>query len=517
MKRGERGWIALVLAFAGGCAASAMAQDQPAAQAKLFARENLVAWCIVPFDAKQRGPAERAEMLKRLGFSKFAYDYRAEHIPTFDAEMEQLKKQGIELTAWWFPQTLNGEAKQILGVLERHKRRAQLWVTGGGGPTANAEEQKQRVAAEAARIRPIAEAAAKIGCTVALYNHGGWFGEPENELAILDQLKLPNVGLVYNLHHGHAHVDRLATVLPKMLPHLWCLNLNGMDKDGESSGRKILPLGQGELDLALLKTIVASGYRGPIGILGHTQDDAEARLQDNLDGLAWLVPQLAGKPAGQRPTPRTLVPARPKPADGAHDAHHGAPALGAGAILPAEFDPQLLRDVVAAAQQQGDARRGIAVFRAARFACQSCHQIGQHGGTVGPALTDVGKRLKPEEIGEAVLWPKRQVKPEFVAWRLLLADGRTVQGYKRKETAAAIELFDPATQRTESIAKSEIDQQIEAGTLMPDGIAAAMTAAQRRDLVRLLLDLGRTPGLEAEVGPAETPAEFVYDKRPLDP
>jgi len=29
-------------------------------RAGVFSRDNLVAWCIVPFDAKQRGPAERA-------------------------------------------------------------------------------------------------------------------------------------------------------------------------------------------------------------------------------------------------------------------------------------------------------------------------------------------------------------------------------------------------------------------------------------------------------------------------
>ncbi|MDA0725322.1 MAG: hypothetical protein O3B25_13790 [Verrucomicrobia bacterium] len=46
---------------------------------KVFALDNLVAWCIVPFDAKKRGPAERAEMAKRLGFTKIAYDWRGEH------------------------------------------------------------------------------------------------------------------------------------------------------------------------------------------------------------------------------------------------------------------------------------------------------------------------------------------------------------------------------------------------------------------------------------------------------
>ena len=47
----------------------------------LFGRSNLVAWCIVPFDARKRGPKERAAMLEKLGFKSFAYDYRAEHIP----------------------------------------------------------------------------------------------------------------------------------------------------------------------------------------------------------------------------------------------------------------------------------------------------------------------------------------------------------------------------------------------------------------------------------------------------
>jgi sugar phosphate isomerase/epimerase len=90
-----------------------------------------------------------------------------------------------------------------------------------------------------------------------------------------------------------------------MLPHLLALNLNGMVRDGDKVGKKILVLGQGDLDLELLRTIRDSGYRGPIGILGHTMDDAEQRLQDNLDGLAWLVAQLDGQAPGPKPRPRT--------------------------------------------------------------------------------------------------------------------------------------------------------------------------------------------------------------------
>ena len=84
-----------------------------------------------------------------------------------------------------------------------------------------------------------------------------------------------------------------------------------MAKHGDAQGQKILPLGQGDSDLRLLKAIVDSGYRGRIGILGHTQDDAEDRLNDNLEGLEWLVTQLQGQPVSKRPKPRTPVP-RPR-------------------------------------------------------------------------------------------------------------------------------------------------------------------------------------------------------------
>ena len=46
----------------------------------VFAKDNLLAWCIVPFDACKRGPKERAVMLQRLGIRALAYDWRDEHI-----------------------------------------------------------------------------------------------------------------------------------------------------------------------------------------------------------------------------------------------------------------------------------------------------------------------------------------------------------------------------------------------------------------------------------------------------
>ena len=305
------------LALALACLSHGIALAQSTAP-DLFRRENLAAWCIVPFDAKQRGPEERAAMLAKLGLRQFIYDYRKEHIPTFDTEMEALKKHGITLTGWWFPARMNDEAAMILEVIKRHgMTKCDLWVTGGGAPTNTPEEQATRVKQEAERIKPIAEAASKIGVRVGLYNHGSWFGEPENQIAIIETLKsegVSNVGIIYNLHHGHGHLSRFPELLRKMKPHLICLNLNGMVEAGDQKGQKILPLAQGDQDLKLLKDIRDSGYTGPIGILNHTNADAEARLLDNLDGLAWLVKQLDGKKAGPKPVARTWPDLVPKEA-----------------------------------------------------------------------------------------------------------------------------------------------------------------------------------------------------------
>lgn len=150
-----------------------------------------------------------------------------------------MARHGIRLTAWWFPQVLGEEARGILEVLKQHGAQPQLWVTGGGKPVTSKMAQLQRVETEANRIRPIAAAAAAIGCQVGLYNHGGWFGEPENQLAIIEKLALPNVGIVYNLHHGHPHLHRFAQLLQQMKPYLLALNLNGMDTMGDPREKNI--------------------------------------------------------------------------------------------------------------------------------------------------------------------------------------------------------------------------------------------------------------------------------------
>ncbi len=230
-------------------------------------------------------------MLKKLGLRRFAYDWRAEHLPTLDRELDALQANGVTLDAFWFPCGLEPDKEPhvatILDFLRRRKVKTQLWLSLGLPESGMTQAQKVEAAA-----RPtgwVAAEAEKLGCKVALYNHGGWFGEPENQLAILQRLGRPNLGIVYNLHHGHAHLDRFPELFRKMQPHLFAINLNGMKKQGP----KILPVGQGVRDLEVLQVIARSGWRGPVGILGHREElDAEEALRLNLEGLEKLVKRL---------------------------------------------------------------------------------------------------------------------------------------------------------------------------------------------------------------------------------
>jgi sugar phosphate isomerase/epimerase len=277
---------------------AAEASDVAARAKELFRRDNLVAWCIVPFDAKQRGPEDRAAMLEKLGFKHYAYDWRPNHIPEFDREWDSSAKLGVALDAFWAtPPDLPG----LLASFEKRGLKPSFWVM-AHAPAELDQAAKVKHAADA--LRPLAETAAKAGCRVSIYNHGGWGGEPENMVAVCEALAMPNVGIVYNQHHGHDHLPRFKEALAKMLPHLHFLNLNGMTAEGDKKGKKILVIGQGDLDVALAKTICESGYTGPIGILNHTSHDAEARLLDNVEGLEWVTGELAGTPIA-KPTPRT--------------------------------------------------------------------------------------------------------------------------------------------------------------------------------------------------------------------
>jgi sugar phosphate isomerase/epimerase len=326
----------------------------------LWSHDNLFAWCVVPFDANHRGPEERAQMLERLGFKRFAYDWREKDVPTFDAEIEALQRHGIGLAAWWSPFGENDpEAKATLEVFKRHNVRPQLWVAQSfrdfpktpeewakllpkgvrmpktpeesaklsesdkaelqkqmhqaimrihrEGLTKTPQEQVLRVNQEADRINALVKLAAPYGCKVELYNHNGWFGMMDNQVAMIERLKglgVTDVGIVYNFSHArdelHDDTVNFPALWQKIKPYVVAVNISGMRTDGD-----IIYPSQGDRELEMMRTIEDSGWRGPIGLIAEKGGDAEVTLRNYLIGLDWLAEELKQPgSAGPRPFPR---------------------------------------------------------------------------------------------------------------------------------------------------------------------------------------------------------------------
>ncbi|MDF1741705.1 MAG: TIM barrel protein [Verrucomicrobiales bacterium] len=253
-----------------------------------FKEESLVAWCIVPFDAKKRSPEERAAMVSALGLKRVAYDWREKHVPEFEREMIAYRENGIEFFAFW-----KGHP-EAYPLFKKHGIHPQIWKT---IPSGKGLSTSEKVISTAKALAPTAAEAKEHGLKFGLYNHGGWGGLPENMVLVCEALRkmgYGNTGIVYNFHHAHHRIDSFKRDLAKMKPFLLCLNLNGMvhpkNHDVTQREYKIRPIGKGQLEESLIQTVIKSGYDGPIGVLGHDATrDVKTVLTENLSGLQAIL------------------------------------------------------------------------------------------------------------------------------------------------------------------------------------------------------------------------------------
>ena len=285
-------WVASALATAVICAVPGAADENRSARTAngIYGKQNLAAWCIVPFDAKHRTPQERGEMLQRLGIQRLAYDWRDSHITQLEEEIIECKRRNIEFMAFW------GWHDSLEPLVAKHDVHPQIWMTVSSPPGTTDAERVENAANE---LLPMAEKTKRLGLKLGIYNHGDWGGEPANMAAVCRRLRElgPNdhVGIAYNFHHGHGHIDDFPTALKTMTPYLLCVNLNGMN---DNATPKILQLGAGRHERQMMKSLQESGYQGPIGLIHHREEiDAETGLQENIAGMQQILTDLGDSPA----------------------------------------------------------------------------------------------------------------------------------------------------------------------------------------------------------------------------
>ncbi len=254
---------------------------------KILEIDNLFAWCIIPYDSVNRTPTERAKMLLELGINSYAYDWIPGHLPLMADELRIIKRNNIGLHGVWF--WLDGSGSSffdqqnefILKTLQDEKIQTDIWI---GIPENYFGDKKDSVKIEQAveLIDYTYRSARKIGCTISLYNHGGWYGNPKNQVRIIEKLGCKDVGIIYNFHHAHDQIEMIKENLAIMGKYLRAVNINGM----RGNGPKILTVSDGDKEIMMIQELINSGYIGPIGILGHVEDvDVKEILTKNLIGV----------------------------------------------------------------------------------------------------------------------------------------------------------------------------------------------------------------------------------------
>jgi putative heme-binding domain-containing protein len=135
---------------------------------------------------------------------------------------------------------------------------------------------------------------------------------------------------------------------------------------------------------------------------------------------------------------------------------------------------------------EGDARRGQAVFYSSKAACSSCHAIGYLGGNIGPDLTHIGKIRSERDLLESIVFPSASFVRSYEPVLITTKNGKAYNGLVRKDAPDEIVLATGATEEVR-IARGDIeDMQPGKVSIMPAGLDQQLTPRELADLVAFL-------------------------------
>jgi len=140
----------------------------------------------------------------------------------------------------------------------------------------------------------------------------------------------------------------------------------------------------------------------------------------------------------------------------------------------------------------GDPERGRQLFFGNASQCRNCHRVKQEGGIVGPELTEIGKKLKPEELLEAVAEPSRRIDQKYIAYSLLTTEGKVYSGIlaEKSESQIVLNILHGNESQQVRVPTSEVEELVpQTKSIMPDRMLRDMTMQQAADLIAYLSSL----------------------------
>lgn len=147
--------------------------------------------------------------------------------------------------------------------------------------------------------------------------------------------------------------------------------------------------------------------------------------------------------------------------------------------------PDSLKALYAGALLGGDPRRGGELFWSHPTAqCVRCHSFDDYGGTAGPRINGVGKRLTSEQLLEALINPSARIAPGFGVVTLELGNRKMVSGILQSETTDGYVLKIGDKPDT-VVDKTSVVRKIDSPSSMPP-MQYLLTKKEIRDVISFL-------------------------------
>ncbi|HWY85841.1 MAG TPA: c-type cytochrome, partial [Gemmataceae bacterium] len=139
---------------------------------------------------------------------------------------------------------------------------------------------------------------------------------------------------------------------------------------------------------------------------------------------------------------------------------------------------------------KGNPERGREVFfKATGLQCAACHRVAGTGSTLGPDLSEIGKKYTRAQILESILEPSKFIDPKFASYLVETNDGKVITGLLAAKTDKDIVLRTAQDKEIRLPVSAVAAMAPQQTSLMPESLFRDVTAEQAADLVDFLASL----------------------------
>jgi putative heme-binding domain-containing protein len=135
----------------------------------------------------------------------------------------------------------------------------------------------------------------------------------------------------------------------------------------------------------------------------------------------------------------------------------------------------------------GDPAAGKAVYDG-KGGCGACHSIGREGGSLGPDLSDVGRRRDLKYLEESLVTPEADVPVRYRAIRVVTKPGQTIAGIRLNEDDISIQLRDEKDNLRSFLKENIREIRYDKPSLMP-AYGSTLSRKEIEDVVAYLSGL----------------------------